>query len=53
MPKVAREELTKAKSQYEIADISIQAEAARDEMEGAAMKMQKLVEDLQKSFEFK
>eukprot|EP00828_Plagiopyla_frontata_P035150 TRINITY_DN45_c0_g1_i2.p1 TRINITY_DN45_c0_g1~~TRINITY_DN45_c0_g1_i2.p1 ORF type:complete len:408 (-),score=90.93 TRINITY_DN45_c0_g1_i2:186-1409(-) len=53
VPKVAREEITKAKSQYEVADISIQAEAARDEMESAAMKMQKVIEDLQQSFEFK
>ena len=50
---MAKDELSEAKTQYEVADISIQAEAARDEMESAALKMQKLVEDLKSAFEYK
>jgi len=50
---VAKEGLTKARNEYEVADISIQAGAARDEMESAAIKMQKVMEDLKAAFEFK
>eukprot|EP00828_Plagiopyla_frontata_P003746 TRINITY_DN1121_c0_g1_i4.p1 TRINITY_DN1121_c0_g1~~TRINITY_DN1121_c0_g1_i4.p1 ORF type:complete len:398 (-),score=92.46 TRINITY_DN1121_c0_g1_i4:161-1354(-) len=53
VPDVAKQELAKAKQQYDIADQSIQAQTAQNVLKSASEKLIETLEHLQKAFEQK